>query len=163
MLMFCIWFCCSRLTIGNHQLTNIRQLLNFRVEQLYFSRERKNRMTFVFFGFVFCFFVLPSLCQWFSLRMAKRERRNEGDVVYWSTPVSERTETAERERERGDERIQLQLCKCPDVPPLFSTHLDWLETSSCAKSLFSPFPHPTLWKLAFTIPTPPLWLLFYTK
>jgi hypothetical protein len=160
MLMFCIWFCCSRLTIGNHQLTNIRQLLNFRVEQLYFSRERKNRMTFVFFGFVFCFFVLPSLCQWFSLRMAKRERRNEGDVVYWSTPVSERTETAERER--GDERIQLQLCKCPDVPPPVFYAFGLVRDVELRQIPFLSI-HPTLWKLAFTIPTPPLWLLFYTK
>ena len=81
---------------------------------LFFSR--KNRMKFVF-CFFFCSTLPPSM-----VFFKDGERGEMREMLCIDRRQLAKGPTQRRERKRGEERIQLQLCKCPDVPPLFSTH-----------------------------------------
>ena len=117
-IIFFLFLFFLRLTIGNHQLTNIRHLLNFRVDQLYFYREKIEWN--LFFVFFFCSTLPPSM-----VFFKDGERGEMREMLCIDRRQLAKGPTQRRERKRGEERIQLQLCKCPGKshpPPLFSPH-----------------------------------------
>ena len=81
--------------------------------------SRKNRMKFVF-CFFFCSTLPPSM-----VFFKDGERGEMREMLCIDRRQLAKGPTQRRERKRGEERIQLQLCKCPGKshpPPLFSPH-----------------------------------------